>query len=220
MEIEDKIIKEYLKNVYFINGTAFAGKSTVCKILAKKYDMILCEENYHIGDFLKLTTSETHPNLNYHKNMTSWEEFVTRDIVAYDTWLDGVSRELVDFEITELISISKNKKVIVDTNIPIDVLKRISDENHVLFMVSTTEIAMEEFFNRSDKEKQFILGVISQSREPQKSLDHYKKIIAYVNRQEKIDMYINSGFQYIQRTSINESIDEKVDFAEKVFKLK
>ena len=34
-------------NVYFINGTAYAGKSTMTKLLAEKYDGILCEENYH-----------------------------------------------------------------------------------------------------------------------------------------------------------------------------
>ena len=35
------------ENVYFINGTAYAGKSTMVKLLAQKYDGIACEENYH-----------------------------------------------------------------------------------------------------------------------------------------------------------------------------
>ncbi len=30
MYIDDKLIKHYLKNIYFINGTAYAGKSTIC----------------------------------------------------------------------------------------------------------------------------------------------------------------------------------------------
>lgn len=55
MNINDRIIKHYLRNVYFINGTAYAGKSTICKMLALKYNMIHCEENYKFGDFLKLT---------------------------------------------------------------------------------------------------------------------------------------------------------------------
>lgn len=33
-------------NVYFLNGTAYAGKSTMVKRLAEKYDGIVCEENY------------------------------------------------------------------------------------------------------------------------------------------------------------------------------
>lgn len=34
-------------HVYFINGTAYAGKSTMVKRLAQKYNGIACEENYH-----------------------------------------------------------------------------------------------------------------------------------------------------------------------------
>lgn len=34
-------------NVYFINGTAYAGKSTMIKRLAAKYHGIACEENDH-----------------------------------------------------------------------------------------------------------------------------------------------------------------------------
>ncbi|MEE3394115.1 MAG: hypothetical protein VZR23_10735 [Lachnospiraceae bacterium] len=36
-----------LSNAYFIIGTAYAGKSTMTRLLAEKYDCILCEENYH-----------------------------------------------------------------------------------------------------------------------------------------------------------------------------
>ena len=34
-------------NVYFVNGTAYAGNSTLVKGLAEKYGGIACEENYH-----------------------------------------------------------------------------------------------------------------------------------------------------------------------------
>ena len=34
-------------NVYFFNGTAYAGKSTMVKRLAEKHNGIACEENYH-----------------------------------------------------------------------------------------------------------------------------------------------------------------------------
>ena len=41
MKIENTILKYYLKNVCFITGTAYAGKSTMAKMLAERYDMIL-----------------------------------------------------------------------------------------------------------------------------------------------------------------------------------
>jgi deoxyadenosine/deoxycytidine kinase len=34
-------------NAYFINGTAYAGKSTLVKGLARKHGGVVCEENYH-----------------------------------------------------------------------------------------------------------------------------------------------------------------------------
>ena len=37
----------YFPNAYFITGNAYAGKSTMVKLLAEKHDGILCEENYH-----------------------------------------------------------------------------------------------------------------------------------------------------------------------------
>ena len=44
-------------NVYFINGTAYAGKSTMIKLLAGKYDGIACEENYHDRQWLCATSA-------------------------------------------------------------------------------------------------------------------------------------------------------------------
>ena len=34
-------------HIFYINGTAYAGKSTMVKLLAEKYNSIACEENYH-----------------------------------------------------------------------------------------------------------------------------------------------------------------------------
>ena len=43
-----------LCNVYFVNGTAYAGKSTLVKNLAEKYGGIACEENNHDARLFKL----------------------------------------------------------------------------------------------------------------------------------------------------------------------
>ena len=45
-------LKKQFKNVYFIIGTAYAGKSTMIKMLSEHYDGIMCEENYGLK-FLK-----------------------------------------------------------------------------------------------------------------------------------------------------------------------
>ncbi|MBR2329258.1 MAG: hypothetical protein IKA58_05200 [Clostridia bacterium] len=78
MLIADNILRAQLADVYFINGTAYAGKSTMCKMLAERYDMILCGENYGHDRMLTMVDGETQPNLNYFHIMGSFADFVTR----------------------------------------------------------------------------------------------------------------------------------------------
>ena len=61
------------ENVYFINGTAYAGKSTMVKLLAEKYDGIACEENYQDRLLENLDTKEF-PNLTYTRDLQDLSE--------------------------------------------------------------------------------------------------------------------------------------------------
>lgn len=53
-----------LKNVFFVVGTTYAGKSTLVRNLAKKYNGIALEENYHDLKLPELDSKEF-PNLSY-----------------------------------------------------------------------------------------------------------------------------------------------------------
>ena len=64
-------------NVYFINGTAYAGKSTMVKMLAEKYNGIACEENYQDVKLLELDSSEF-PSLTYTRDLKGWRDFIRR----------------------------------------------------------------------------------------------------------------------------------------------
>ena len=57
-------------NAYFITGTAYAGKSTMVKLLAEKYNGILCEENYH-DQLLPALDSTEFPFLTYTRDLNS-----------------------------------------------------------------------------------------------------------------------------------------------------
>lgn len=194
MKIENNVLKHYLKNVYFITGTAYAGKSTTAKILADRYDMLLCGENYHMPISNEVATTETHPDLCYNKMLTDWKDFVTRSPEEYERWIYSVGREASEFEIAELISISKDKKVIVDTNIPLDILKEISDYNHVAVMLCPQSMSVERFFDRNDPEKQFLLNVIDSCENPEAVMKNYRQGLARINSKEHYDEYANSGF--------------------------
>jgi hypothetical protein len=95
MKINNTIIKHYLKNVLFINGTAYAGKSTMAAMLAEKYGLIHCVENYHNKVVSKIATPDQYPNLCYFQTMKDWQEFVNRTPEEYARWVDGVTSEVV-----------------------------------------------------------------------------------------------------------------------------
>ena len=216
MNISNNILKHYLKNVYFITGTAYAGKSTTVKMLSEKYDMIFCGENYHSAVSDVVANPENQPEISYLNNLTDFRDFVTRSPEEYARWIFATSKEAAEFEIAELLSISKDKKVIVDTNIPIDILKEISDYNHVAVMVSPLSMSVERFFDRNDPEKLFILNTIESCENPAEVMENYKKGLALINSQENYDLYANSGFFTVVREDNQK--DTKEEVCEKIAK--
>ena len=210
MKIENNILKHYLKNVYFITGTAYAGKSTTVKMLADRYDMIFCGENYHGTVSDAVATPDKQPDLCYIKNLTDWKDFVTRSPEEYERWIFSVGKEAAEFEIAELISLSRDRKVIVDTNIPIDVLKEISDYDHVAVMLSPQSMSVDRFFDRSDPEKLFILSVIESCEDSEAVMENYRQGLALINSKKHYDEYAKSGFFTVVREDNEKDTREEV----------
>lgn len=199
MLIENNILRYYLRNVYFITGTAYAGKSTITKMLSEQYNMVLCGENYHCHVTDRVAEPDIQPALYYMRQMKDWKEFVKRSPEEYERWIYGCSEEVAGFEVTELISISQNQKVIVDTNIPINLLKQISDYEHVAIMLSPQSMSVERFFDRSDPEKLFILSQIEACENPEEVMENYKRGLARINSKEHYDEFANSGLFTVVR---------------------
>ena len=206
-------MRHYLRNCYFINGTAYAGKSTMCRLLAERYGMVHCEENYNMDTILSVVTQEEQPNLNYFNTKKSWQEYVSRSPEEFENWINGNSREVAGFEIAELIRLSGEKRVIVDTNIPCDILKRITDYKHVALLLSPQSMSVERFFDRPDPEKQFLLGEIQKCPDPEKTLENFLGGIARVNSRKYYDQFMESGFFTIVRE------DEEKDTREEILEV-
>lgn len=210
MFIENNILKHYLQNVYFITGTAYAGKFTMVKMLAEKYCLVCCSENYHCKVTDKVAEPNIQPNLCYMQQMNSWENFVKRSPEEYEKWMYGVADEVAGFEIVELLSISKDKKVIVDTNIPISILKEISDYRHVAVMLSPQSMSVDHFFDRTDDEKQFILSVIENCDNPDEVMANYKAGLELINGEKHYNEYAQSGFFTLVREDTERDTREEV----------
>lgn len=210
MQIENNILKHYLKNVYFITGTAYAGKSTTVKMLAERYGMVFCGENYHIAVSDVVATPDVQPDLCYRRNLTDWKDFVTRSPEEYERWIYNSGKEGAGFEIAELISLSRDRKVIVDTCIPVETLKEISDYNHVAVMLSPQSMSVERFFDRQDPDKQFLLNVIDSCENSKEVMENYRQGLALINSKKHYDEYANSGFFTVVREDNGKDTKEQV----------
>lgn len=200
MHIENNILKHYLRNCYFIAGTAYAGKSTMCAMLAEKYDMVHYSENYGIQEMREVADPKLQPNLCYTKQMPSWEAFVTRTPEEYNAWIEGSAREVSQFQVLELIKMSaQGKKIIVDTNLTLDMLREVAEPGRVAVMLAPQEITVERFFDRSDEDKRFLLSVIDNCPDPPWAMENYRAIIAKCNRPEIYEAFENSGFAVFKR---------------------
>ena len=209
----------HLSNVYFIDGTAYAGKSTMVKLLAEKYNGIACEENYH-DKLLPELSKEDFPCLTYTRDLTDWHDFIRRTPEEYEAWIDGVSKECETLELKILSDMSQEEKpIFVDTNISIETLRTIADHHHVLIMLADPQISVRRFFERPDREKQFLYQLIMEEPDPEQALENYRQSLMRFNSQERYDYFLYSGFYVIHRDE-SRSIEQTFALVEKAFDLK
>ena len=160
-----KLNTMHFSNVYFINGTAYAGKSTMVKLLAEKYNGIACEENYH-DKLLPELSKEDFPCLTYTRDLTDWHDFIRRTPEEYEAWIDGAS-----------------------------------------------------FFERPDREKQFLYQLIMEEPDPEQALENYRQGLMRIHSQERYERFLYSGFHVIHRDE-NRSIEQTLAVVEKAFDLR
>lgn len=207
-----------MQNVYFINGTAYAGKSTMVKLLAQKYDGIACEENYHDRLLPELDPAEF-PCLCYTRDLQDWHDFIRRTPEEYKAWYDGVTVECERLELRILSELdTRGRPVFVDTNIRPETLKTISDRQHVLIMLADPEISVRRFFDRPDREKQFLYQLILEEPDPEKAMETYRQGLQRINSQARYDRFLHSGFSVLTRDE-QRSVEQTLNLVEQVFGL-
>ena len=205
--------------IYYIIGTAYAGKSTMVKLLAEKHNGIACEENYHDSLLDNRLDKKKFPNLCYTRDLEDWHDFIRRTPDEYAAWIDGVSHECEILELQILDGLKKDgRKIFVDTNISIETLKKISDTDHVLVMLADQDVSVNRFFDRPDREKQFLYRLMMEEPDPQAALDNFRECLLRVNSKESYDRLLNSGFRVLKRND-NRTVEETLTLVENMLGL-
>lgn len=150
-------------------------------MLAERYDMIHCGENYHDAFPRDELSRWKQPGLCYFDIMTGWQEWLNMTPEEHWNWTHQVSEECVEIEILELLKLAASgKRIIVDTNIPPDVLLKISAYNRVAIMLcDPPDICATRFFDRDDPEKRFMMEQIRRCPDPDAALQNFNSWALY-----------------------------------------
>lgn len=208
-----------MDDIYYIIGTAYAGKSTMVKLLAEKYDGIACEENYHDRLVDEKLDKNEFPCLCYTRDIQDWREFIRRTPEEYASWIDGVAEECEVLELRILDELKKQRRrIFVDTNISIETLKKISDTDHVLVMLSDQMISVSRFFERPDREKQFLYQLLMQEPDPDAAMANFREMLMRVNSEKVYNRFLYSGFKVLLRDD-SRTIEETLGIIEEMMRL-
>ena len=97
-------------------------------------------------------------------------------------------------------------------------MKKIADPDHVLVMLAPPETSVKLFFERLDKEKQFLYRLIMEEPDPEAAMENYRQGLSRINSKERYDRLLNSGFNVILRDD-NRSVEQTLALVEKAFGL-
>ncbi len=148
MIFQDNIIKQYLKNVYFIAGTPCGGKTTVSRALAKKYNIPVYDIDERFPEHQAMSDSASQPAMN--RDFRDADEFFGRSVEEYKAWLLQNTREQLDFVLLDLMRMSKDQIVLCDCHLTLEQAAQVTDPGHVAFMLRKPVNLVDEYCNRPD----------------------------------------------------------------------
>lgn len=205
-------------NACFIIGNAYAGKSTLARLLAERHGGILCGENWHDSYPEPLDAAEF-PALLYTRDLKDWRAFIRRSPEEYEAWYDAVSRECEILELRMLPKLcAQGRPAFVDTNISVETLKTIAAPGHVLIMLADPDVSVRRFFERPDAEKQYLYRLILEEPDPEAAMENFRKCLSRINSRERYNRLLSAGFPVLLRDETR-TAEETLALAERIFGL-
>ena len=142
--------------------------------------------------------------------MSGWEEWLNMTPKQHWEWMNEVTQECIEVELLELIRrAADGKKVIVDTNIPPDVLREISSYDRVAIMLcDPPDVCVTRFFRRDDPDKRFMLEQIQRCKDPERTLKNFNSWPLY---HPPVDIdWQHTGFFTYTRSDFEQDTREEV----------
>ncbi len=196
MKIADNILKAHLRHVYFLSGGAYGGKTTMAKLLEEKHGFLRYRQGDHAEEYIALANPEEQPVMCTDRS-ADWHGFFAQPPRQYADWLQAELREEAEFVVADLLRLPKDRKIVVDGILPLDLLHRISDHDRVFLLFAPVEMKHRHYFDRADKDEvyRFILSF----PDGQELLNNVIEALCIDGEAER-HAYLDSGFRYLERT--------------------
>lgn len=207
MIFQDNVMKEYLKNVYFITGTPCGGKTTISRELAKRHNFQVYDVDEQFEKHQKASNAAYQPAMN--KVFKNADEFFGRTVDEYKKWLIDNTREQLDFVLLDLIRLSQNQIVLCDCHLTMEQAEEITEPSRIVFLLKDPANIIEDYCNRPDH--QGFSDFINSATDTEKAKEICNATLRSLNEKRYSDIK-ESDYYWIERTS--ESTVEKT--AEKV----
>ena len=215
MKIADNIIREHLKNVYFLCGGAYGGKTTMAKRIEEKHGFIRYRQGDHSAAYFALADAAEQPAMSVDRS-ADWHGYFAQPPRQYADWMRAELREEAEFTVADLIGMPKDQKVIVDGIIPPDILKRISDHGHVFLLFAPDDMKRKHYFDRADKDE--IFRFILSFPDGEALLENVIEALNIDNEAER-QQFMKSGFRYRERSE-NDTVEDTLREIEEHFGLR
>lgn len=148
MNFQENVLKEYLKNVYFITGTPCGGKTTISRALSEKYGIEVFDVDERFDEHQKISDALHQPAMN--KKFGSADEFFGRSVEEYKNWLRANTREQLEYVLLDLIQVSAKKKILCDCHLTVEQAQMSSDPSRVVFLLKDPTNLVDEYRKRWD----------------------------------------------------------------------
>ncbi len=213
MIFQDNVIKEYLKNVYFVTGTPCGGKTTLSRELAKRHDLLVYDIDEEFEKHQKLSNPDYQPSMN--KNFKDADEFFGRTVEEYKQWLISNTREQLDFVLLDLIRLSQNQIVVCDCHLTMEQAAQITEPSRIVFLLKEPSNIIDDYINRPDH--QGFCDFIHSATDVKKAKETCNATLRSLNEKHYRDIK-ESGYFWLERTP-QSTVEETVDKVERHFGL-
>ena len=196
MKINDNYLKEQLKHVYWLNGSACAGKTTMTKKFVNELGFKTLENN--VLKYRPFSCPIEHSALQMPNPNLDWNSWFNRPVAVYAQWLLDIAKEMMEFYVIDLLKMSDKQPAVVDLGImPEAILAFIEKERIICLYTSSEEIEKLYFFR--DDHKMILDCINTHTLNPEKTIAHANKAIVRFSNEIK-NACINSGIKTIERT--------------------